>query len=88
MPPEKKVDAPSTVCSFASVSPGLDVMISVRNVSDGHGEIDALIKRILRDESIELSMPIGHIVDRDHDIDSMADACKRAGGGWCIDLPF
>ena len=48
----------------------------------------ALIKRILRDESIELSMPIGHIVDRDHDIESGADACKKAGGGWCIDLLF
>ena len=50
MPPEKKVDAPSTACSFASVSPGLDVMISVHNVSDGHGELDALVAQDALDE--------------------------------------
>ena len=40
-----------TACSFASVSPGFDVMISVHNVSDGHGELDALFAQDAFDES-------------------------------------
>ena len=51
MPLKKKVDASSTACSFASISPGLDVMISVHNVSNGHGELDALVAQDVFDES-------------------------------------
>ena len=50
MPPKKKVDAPSAACFLASISTGLDVMIAVNNVTDGHGELDALITQDALDE--------------------------------------
>ena len=47
-----------------------------------------LVKRLLRDNTIPLSTFIGHIVPCKEDIESGADASKKAGGGWCIDLLF
>ena len=48
----------------------------------------AYITKIIADDSIELSTPIGHIVDRDPAYEQGADSCKKSGGGWCIDLFF
>ena len=48
----------------------------------------AYVTRILADDSIELSTPFAHIVDRNPDFEQGADSCKRSGGGWCIDLSF
>ena len=48
----------------------------------------ALCTAVLRDETIELSTPFGHIADRDYEIEAGADSCKKAGGGWSIDLLF
>ena len=45
-----------------------------------------IIKEILRDTSIHLETPIGHIVPRDPEFEAGADSCKSAGGGWSIDL--
>ena len=50
-------------------------------------EID-IIRRILLDPSIRLESHIGHMVPRDPEIEAGADSCKRAGGGWSIDLLF
>ena len=47
-----------------------------------------IIKAILRDTSIRLETPIGHIVPRDPEFEAGADSCKSAGGGWSIDLLF
>ena len=48
----------------------------------------ALCTAVLRDDSIVLETPFGHIVDRDREFESGADSCKKAGGGWSIDLLF
>ena len=48
----------------------------------------AFITKIIADDSIELSTPFGHIVDRDPDFEQGADSCKKSGGGWCVDLYF
>ena len=44
------------------------------------------VKRILADTNICLSTPIAHIVKRDWEFEAGADACKRAGSGWSVDL--
>jgi len=46
----------------------------------------AFMRRLLMDETIELSTPIGHIVPRDPRWEQAADSCKRSGGGWSVDL--
>jgi hypothetical protein len=46
------------------------------------------MSKILHDNNIELSTPFGHIVPRDPDFEEAADSCKRAGGGWSVDLSF
>ena len=48
----------------------------------------AFVKQILADTNICLSTPIAHIVKREWEFDTSADACKQAGGGWSIDLSF
>ena len=50
-------------------------------------ELD-ILRRLLRDDTILLEMPFAHIVPRDCDFEAGADACKRAGGGWSVDLSF
>ena len=45
-------------------------------------------KNILHTTHIKLELPIGHIVPRWNKIDEAANACKKAGGGWSIDLSF
>ena len=47
-----------------------------------------MMRRILRDESIDLATPLAHIVPQKENFEEAADACKRAGGGWSIDLRF
>lgn len=46
------------------------------------------ITALLADESVSLSVPIGHIVPRDPTFTAAADSCKSAGGGWSTDLKF
>ena len=50
-------------------------------------ELD-ILRRLIGDKSIRLETPFAHIVPRDWDFEAGADACKRAGGGWSIDLSF
>ena len=46
------------------------------------------MRKLLQDNSIQLVTPIGHIIPRDHLWEQAADACKRSGGGWSVDLTF
>ena len=48
----------------------------------------AIIKAVLRDETIVLETPFAHIIDRDHNLEAGANSCRRAGCGWSIDLAF
>lgn len=50
----------------------------------------AAVDSIVTDTSIplETTIAIGHMVPRDPVFEAGADACKRAGGGWSVDLKF
>ena len=47
-----------------------------------------ILRRLIGDKAIRLETPFAHIVPRDWDFEAGADACKRAGGGWSINLSF
>ena len=48
----------------------------------------AFITKIISDDSIELSTPFGHIVDRDPDFEQGPDSCKKSERGWSMHLSF
>ena len=40
------------------------------------------LHKILQDDTVHLSTPIGHMVPRDHSFETAGDSCKMYGGGW------
>ena len=46
------------------------------------------LRKILQDDTVQLSTPIGHMVPRDHSFETAGDSCKMYGGGWSTDLSY
>jgi hypothetical protein len=51
-------------------------------------EIEFLQQATAPNSKIRWSMPIGHLIKRDHNWQCHLDACLRSGGGYSIDLNF
>ena len=51
-------------------------------------EVISSTRRILMDNDVHLSTPLGHIVPRDFKWVQATDSCKRSGGGWSVNLLF
>lgn len=48
----------------------------------------AIIKALLRDDTIILETSFSQIVDKDPDLEAGGDSCKKGGGGWSLDMCF